>query len=143
MLSAMVVEDMHEFARPEWFMAHLRQFVIDSHQPSVLARFWAAVLDDFEIRAYDQDEVARLASFGRTTETDPCVILDGPMLEICFQESDVRSTTKRSMHFDIEVQDRALETTRLISLGASIVEQFDNHTWIRDPAGNDFCLTDS
>ena len=54
----MVVEDMHEFARPEWFMAHLRQFVIDSHQPSVLARFWAAVLVDFEIRAYDQDEVA-------------------------------------------------------------------------------------
>ena len=116
MLSAMVVEDMHEFARPEWFMAHLRQFVIDSHQPSVLARFWAAVLVDFEIRAYDQDEVARLASFGRT---------------------------RRSMHFDIEVQDRAHETTHFISLGASIVEQFDNHTWIRDPAGNDFCLTDS
>ena len=70
-------------------MARLAQLVVDSREPSSLARFWAATLDDFEIRAYDDDEIARLASIGRTPETDPCVILDGPMLEICFQEVEV------------------------------------------------------
>ncbi|MGD9704791.1 MAG: VOC family protein [Acidimicrobiia bacterium] len=124
-------------------MARLKQLVVDSREPSTLALFWAAVLDDFEIRAYDDEEIARLASFGRTPETDPCVVLDGPMLEICFQEIDVRTTTKRPMHVDIEVTNRATETTRLVSLGASIVQVFETHTWMRDPEGNDFCLTDA
>jgi hypothetical protein len=39
-------------------------------QPSALARFWAEALDEFEILAYD-DEIARLASIGRTSDTDP------------------------------------------------------------------------
>jgi hypothetical protein len=30
----------------------------------------------------------------------------------------------------------------LVLLGASIVHEFDRHTWMRDPEGNDFCITD-
>jgi len=43
-------------------MARLTQIVVDSRDPSSLARFWAAALDDFAIGAYDDDEIARLAS---------------------------------------------------------------------------------
>ena len=124
-------------------MAILTQLVVDSREPAVLARFWAAALADFEIRAYDDDEIARLASVGRTPDTDPCVILDGPTLEICFQEVEVPTMTKRPMHVDIESTDRPTETTHLVTLGASIVEEFDGHTWMRDPEGNDFCVTDA
>lgn len=123
-------------------MGQLKQIVVDCHQPAALAAFWAAVLDDFEMRLYDEEEIERLASIGRTPETDPCVLLDGPMLEFCFHEIIDRSTGKRPMHVDVEVHDRAVEMSRLVSLGASMVQQFDHHTWMRDPEGNDFCLTD-
>ena len=71
------------------------------------------------------------------------MILDGPMLEICFQEVDVLAPTKRPMHVDIEATNRTLEKHHLVSLGASIVQEFKTHTWMRDPEGNDFCLTDT
>lgn len=124
-------------------MARLSQLVVDSREPSSLAHFWAAALDDFTIRAYDDAEIVRLASVGRTPETDPCVILDGPFLEICFQEIGELATQKRPMHIDIETTKRNGERSRLVSLGASVVEEFESHTWMRDPEGNDFCLTDS
>ena len=86
-------------------MARLTQIVVDSSQPASLARFWAAALDDFEIREYADRETARLASIGRTPETDPCVMLDGPTLEICFQDSGVSSIGKRPIHVDISTPD--------------------------------------
>jgi hypothetical protein len=96
-------------------------------QPSALARFWAEALDEFEIRAYDDDEIARFASIGRTPETDPCLIVDGPSLEICFQEIDVPPMAKRPMHLDVATPDRQTENARLVSLGASIVQEL-RHT---------------
>lgn len=90
-------------------MARVKQLVVDSAKPSALARFWAAVLDDFEVRAYDEAEIAHLASLGRTPKTDPCVIVDGPGLEICFQEVDATPSAKRPTHLDVEVIDRAAE----------------------------------
>ena len=95
-------------------MAVLTQLVVDSREPAVLARFWAAALDDFEIRAYDDDEIARLESVGRTPDTDPCVILDGPGIEICFQEVEVHAASKRPMHVDIASTKRDAETAQLV-----------------------------
>jgi hypothetical protein len=46
-------------------VGRLKQVVIDCATPSALARFWAAALDGFEVRPYDDDEVARLALLGR------------------------------------------------------------------------------
>jgi len=123
-------------------MARFTQLVVDSRAPASLARFWAAALDDFEIRQYDDAEIARLAEMGRTPETDPCVIVDGPTFEICFQEVAAPSGGKRAVHLDISTSDRPLERDRLVSLGASIVQEFDGHTWMRDPEGNDFCIAD-
>ena len=123
-------------------MARFTQLVIDSRAPTSLARFWAAALDDFEIREYDDAEIARLAEMGRTPETDPCAIVDGPTFEICFQEQAAPSAGKRAVHLDISTPDRLEERDRLVSLGASIVQEFDRHTWMRDPEGNDFCIVD-
>lgn len=123
-------------------MARFTQLVVDSRSPALLARFWAAALDEFEIRPYDDAEIARLAEMGRTPETDPCVIVDGPTFEICFQEVAAPPGGKRTVHLDISTPDRRAERDRLLSLGASIVQEFDDHTWMRDPEGNDFCIVD-
>ncbi len=123
-------------------MARITQLVVDSRAPASLARFWAAALDGFEIRPYDDAEIARLAAMGRTPETDPCVILDGPALEVCFQEVAELPDGKRAVHLDISTPKRPLERDHLVSLGALIVREFDRHTWMRDPEGNDFCITD-
>lgn len=47
------------------------------------------------------------------------------------------------MHIDIETRNRIQERSRLVVFGALIVQEFDAHTWMRDPEGNDFGLTDS
>ena len=122
-------------------MARLKQVVFDCGTPSSLARFWAAALDDFDIRPYDDQEIARLASLGYTPETDPGVILDGPDLEICFQQVDVERGAKTPVHFDVESADWLGEVDRLTALGATVRERFADHVWMRDPEGNDFCVT--
>ena len=42
-------------------MAWLREIVIDCDHPASLARFWAAAIDGYAVRAYDDAEIARLA----------------------------------------------------------------------------------
>ncbi|MBK5224137.1 MAG: hypothetical protein JJE52_14935 [Acidimicrobiia bacterium] len=49
-------------------MARLTQIVIDCDRPATLARFWAATLDGFEVRADDEAEGRRLADLGLTTD---------------------------------------------------------------------------
>jgi hypothetical protein len=71
------------------------------------------------------------------------VILDSPTLELCFQQVDVEEASKRPMHMDIASTDRGSEVERLISLGATVRQAFDGHTWMQDPEGNDFCVTDA
>lgn len=123
-------------------MAMLRQIVIDSDNPAVLARFWAAALDDFDVLPYDDAEIARLAALGFTPETDPCVIVGGPGLELCFQRIDETRHGKRPLHLDIAAVDRTREVERLVALGASVRQHFDDHDWLVDPEGNDFCITE-
>ena len=120
----------------------LSEIVFDCEHPAALATFWAAILDDFEVRPYDEAEIARLAALGRTPETDPIVIVDGPGLKLCFQQTDPVPTTKNKVHLDVSVSDRDEAVARVVSLGATVVEKFERSTWLRDPEGNDFCLTD-
>jgi Glyoxalase-like domain len=125
-------------------MARLRQIVFDCRHPAGLARFWSEALDEFEIRAYDDEEIERLATLGFTPETDPTVLVDGPGLELCFQLiSPLHPGGKRRVHLDIESSDLNAEVQRLTNLGATIVERFDAHVWMRDPEGNDFCVSDT
>lgn len=123
-------------------MARLAQIVVDSTSPPTLARFWAATLDDFEVRPYDQTEIERLAALGLTPDTDQTVLVDGPTLEICFQQIESASSEKQRVHLDLVVEDRPAEVERLIRLGARVQHDFADHTWLIDPEGNDFCVTD-
>ncbi len=124
-------------------MGALRQIVVDCRHPARLARFWADALDDFDVLAYDDAEIARLAELGLTPETDPCVIVIGPGLEFCFQQVEVEDTAKKPQHLDLSSVSRHTEVERLVRLGATIKEDFDDHTWMLDPENNDFCVTDA
>jgi Glyoxalase-like domain len=49
-------------------MATAQEIVFDCERPPLLARFWAAALDGYEVRPYDDHETRRLASLGFTPE---------------------------------------------------------------------------
>ncbi len=115
--------------------------MVDCRHPARLARFWAAALDDFELLPYDDDEIARLARLGLTPDTDTCVVVISSGLELCFQQVDVSPTPKKSLHLDICSTSRSSEVHRLVALGATVREDFEEHTWMLDPEGNDFCVT--
>ncbi len=123
-------------------MARLAQIVVDSTHPATLARFWAEALDDFAVRPYDEAETARLAALGLTPESDPTVLVDGPGQEICFQQIDEAARENQRIHLDLATNDRRAEIDRLVNLGAKVHQDFADHTWMIDPEGNSFCLTD-
>jgi hypothetical protein len=121
--------------------ARLTQIVFDCRHAAPLARFWAALLEGYAVRAYDDEEIARLAALGLTPETDPVVMVDGPGPTLCFHEIE-RGRVQGRIHLDVEVDDRDVERARALSLGASIVREADGYTVLADPEGNHFCLAD-
>lgn len=123
-------------------MGTLREIVFDCHHPARLARFWAGLLDGFAVRPYDEAEIARLAERGLTPETDTNVMVDGPDLKLCFQSTDTPSVSKNKLHVDVVSDDRVALVKWLCGQGASVVQQSDGSTWMRDPEDNDFCITD-
>jgi hypothetical protein len=54
----------------------------------------------------------------------------------------VVDVAKKPMHVDVATPHRAQEVPRLVELGATVRQDFDGHTWMPDPAGNDFCVVD-
>ena len=121
-------------------MARLAEIVIDALHPVALARFWASVLNDFEVRAYDTAEIERLAALGYTPETDPSAALDGPEFTIFFQQVSERKTQRNRIHFDVVTRDESAEVHRLVAQGAAIREHHDGYTVMLDPEGNEFCV---
>jgi hypothetical protein len=123
-------------------MARLEDIVFDCADAPRLARFWAAAADDYDIRPYDDAEIQRLAALGLTPETDPTVAVDGPHGSLFFQQVPEGKVGKNRVHVDLIAADRARETERLVSLGASVLAAYDDHTVMADPEGNEFCLCD-
>jgi ribosomal protein S18 acetylase RimI-like enzyme len=124
-------------------MATLREIVIDCSCAPALARFWAGVLQDYSVRAYDDVEIARLAALGLTPETDPTVLIDGPGPSLCFQEVAHGQEPGGRLHLDVSARDRSLEVARLVALGASVRRVSDRYTVLDDPEGNRFCVADA
>jgi len=121
-------------------VARLREIVFDCLDAPALARFWAAALDGYAIRAYDAAEVARLAAIGFTPETDPNVAVDGPGPTLFMQQMPELSPARSRVHIDIEASDREAEVARLLQLGATLRERDEDHSVLLDPAGNTFCV---
>jgi hypothetical protein len=121
----------------------LKEIVIDADHPAVLARFWAAAADGYEVRAYDDEEIARLASLGLTPETDISVMVDGPGPTICFQLLKGPRPERNRVHLDLAAADREAEVVRLMGLGATYDRDADGYTVLRDPEGNQFCIVDA
>jgi len=124
-------------------MGHIREIVFDCETPSKLAHFWAEVLDGYNVRSYELDEVARLAALGYTPETDPTVLVDGPGPTLCFQNVDGRRYDNNRVHLDVTVTDRAAEVERFKELGAEVVRVLPTYTVMKDPEANQFCVIDA
>lgn len=119
----------------------LKEIVFDCSRAAPLARFWAEVIEGYAVRAYDDEEIARLAALGLTPETDPVVMVDGPGPTLCFHEIE-RGRVQGRIHLDVKVADRSAERARLIGIGASVLREADGYTVMVDPEGNHFCLVD-
>ncbi|MFZ0995441.1 MAG: VOC family protein [Candidatus Dormiibacterota bacterium] len=104
--------------------------VIDSQNPSALARFWAAVLD-YPIVFEEPDEVV----VARDEDTYPALV---------FVPVPEPKTVKNRLHIDLAPEDRDAAVERLKQLGAHPVDvgQGPDVSWVvlADPEGNEFCL---
>ena len=123
-------------------MARLKEIVFDSHHPAALARFWAAVLTDYAVRAYDDEEIARLAALGFTPETDPTVMVDGPGPSLCFHKAVPGRAGRAPLHLDVVGGPRDAEVARILALGGQVRDIHDGYTVMLDPEGNAFCVQD-
>ncbi|HEU5384570.1 MAG TPA: VOC family protein [Streptosporangiaceae bacterium] len=125
-------------------MARLRDVVFDSRHPASIARFWAAALDGYQVAPYDEAELARLRRNGiLDPEDDPTVLVEGPdgRPRIFFQLAPEQKTAKNRVHLDLSCDSVEAELERLVGLGASLVAEYSDHLLLRDPEGNEFCLS--
>jgi hypothetical protein len=123
-------------------MARIDSITVDAKHPAALARFWAAALEGYAVRAYDAAEIKRLASLGFTPDTDPTVMVDGPGPSLCFQKMPGQPRGRNRWHLDLRAGPRDAEVARLVALGASVREVRDGWTTLLDPEGNPFCVLD-
>jgi len=126
-------------------MARLHDIVIDCEHPASLARFWAAVLDGYELAPYDQAELARLRAAGiDDPEADPTVLVESPGSgpRYWFQRVPEPKVAKNRIHLDLRADDVGTEVGRLEGLGARRRrEQYNDGLIVFvDPEGNEFCL---
>jgi hypothetical protein len=136
-------------------MATIRDIVVDSPHPAAIARFWASVLDGYQVAPYDEAELARLRAGGiYDIEDDPSVLVEpapgvsgpaagGAPVRFFFQLVPEPKVAKNRVHLDITASDSAAELARLIELGARIVAEHPSWTTLADPDGNEFCLVRS
>jgi len=119
------------------------QIVVDCEVPSRLARFWAALMPGYGVRAYDDAEIARLARLGLTPDSDPTVMVDGPGPTFYFQrvEGRVRAQPGRDrIHVDVPVTDLSAAVAHAHGLGARTLREASDYVVLCDPEGNRFCL---
>jgi hypothetical protein len=123
-------------------MAWLHDIVFDCRHPASLARFWAAVLDGYEVAPYDEAELERLRGKGiLDTEDDPMVLVErpgGPGPRYLFQLVPESKVVKNRVHLDLRADDLAAELRRLVGLGARVLDEQTGWTVLADPEGNEF-----
>lgn len=125
-------------------MARIRDLVFDCRHPASLARFWAAVLDGYDVAPYDDAELARLRAAGiYDTEDDPSVLVEpapGTGPRMFFQLVGESKVVKNRLHLDLASADVAAEIGRLVSLGARVLAEHERWVTMADPEDNEFCI---
>lgn len=122
-------------------MARFHDVTFDCRHPASLARFWAEVLDDYQVAPYDDAELARLRAAGIDgPEDDPSVLLEGPGPRIFFQRVDEAKVAKNRVHLDLRAADVEAEVARLVELGARELLRRDGGVVLADPEGNELCI---
>jgi len=120
--------------------------VIDTHDPSRLARWWAEAID-WQVIYEAGDEVVLIP--GYVTGEDDVRAMDWERIPpgLVFVKVPEPKTGKNRLHLDLAPhtsQDRDAEIARLESLGATRVDvgQETGASWtvLADPEGNEFCI---
>lgn len=123
-------------------MARIRDVVFDSRHPASLARFWASVLEDYEVAPYDQAELDRLHAAGiDDPENDPTVLVEplaGGTPRLWFQRVPESKLVKNRVHLDLTCADVGAEVDRLTGLGARVLALQEQWVTMADPEGNEF-----
>ncbi len=125
-------------------MAAIRDLVFDAAHPASIARFWAQVLDGYDVAPYDEAELSRLREAGiYDTEDDPSVLVEaapGVRPRLFFQLVPESKAGKNRVHLDLASSDPEAELDRLTALGARVLARHEHWTTLADPEGNEFCL---
>ena len=129
-------------------MTSLHDIVFDCVHPGSLARFWAAVLDGYDVAPYDGAEIERLRAMGiDDVMDDPGVLVEGPAEapRLYFQLVPEGKVGKNRLHFDLRCDDLEAEVARLVGLGATVawdivLDAGYRNATLRDPEGNEFCV---
>lgn len=140
-------------------MTRSLQVAFDAADPHALARFWAEALD---YRREDHSGVvASLLASGRLREAEvvdvdgrpafrdvaTCVDPGGGGPRLFFQRVPEPKTVKNRLHLDLQVGGEAAprEIERLVALGATVAwitsDRGPVTTTLRDPEGNEFCVS--
>jgi hypothetical protein len=97
---------------------------VDCHDPDTLAVFWQALLGG-EMVVYPQYGVVALRAPGITFD---------------FTLVPEAKSTKNRLHLDLATPDPVATIADAIEMGATLVENFEKHTVMHDPEGNEFCV---
>src|SRR5262245_55463273 len=115
---------------------NLRSITVDCRHPASLARFWAAVLDGYDVAPYDEAELARLRANGIfDVEDDPTVLVepvDATEPRLLFQLVPEPKLIRNSIRFDLRTDEPARAMRRLIQLGARVLAEHDGSTVMAD-----------
>ena len=118
-------------------MIRIQCLTIDSHDPKLLANFWAQVLGW---------QVTHESEFEVVVEPPAGSPLQNVAPDILFLKVPDKKIVKNRLHLDLRPDDRDTEVARIKKLGAVEVEigqsQDPNVTWVvlADPEGNEFCV---
>jgi hypothetical protein len=150
-------------------MAKLYQVTIDCAQPTELARFWASAIG-YDLQPPPEGHASWHAWYrsmgvpdeelaGFPDEPDRLVDPEGVGPSFWFQAVPEPKTTKNRVHLDVRasggrsepIEERRrkvdAEVARLVEAGASVAWKLDtdgvDHYGVvmRDPEGNEFCIT--
>ena len=117
----------------------IQAITMDCDDALILSSFWAGVLGE----SVDPDEHGSgpfFQSIGRSAPT-------GSGVAMMFIKVPEGKTAKNRMHLDLSTADREVETERLLTLGASLVDNKDEWgvqwTTLSDPEGNEFCVAEA